>query len=238
MLQWYSQREIVDLLGLTNPELLKPLKQGGYPLAFERGNVDNLIYMEPFQWGLQTIIASPYFGDHYYLAAKLSGTRFKGYPFLVYTRGNQPPPEADLHSIILPLSNAPMLTISDLENEHYSADGNLQAVVGPNPALTWNNLSLCAADYPYVALDMAVADIVSYTENGQFSDSHSVKTPIRSDSASHTYIVDTSLLEGWTGSFSSLRLEPVQGINMEKPNEIVIHGIALLQSPGVSRCAF
>src|SRR5260221_3037215 len=137
MLQWYSQRGIVDLLGLTSPELLQPLKQGGYPLAFERGNVDNLIYMEPFQSGLQTIIASPYFGDHYYLAAKLSGTRFKGYPFLVYTRGNQPPPEADLHSIILPLSNAPMLTISHLENEHYSADGGLQAVVGPNPPFVW-----------------------------------------------------------------------------------------------------
>lgn len=243
MLQWYSQREIVDLLGLMNPELLQPLKQGGYPLAFERGNVDNLIYMEPFQWGLQSIIGSPYFGDHYYLAARLSGTRFKGYPFLVYRRGTQPPPAASLRSVTLPLSMTSEIT--DLLNLSYLPDGSIQADAGPNPALMWKNLSVCAEDFPYLVVDMAVSEIVpgrifrlSYSRSGQFPETQFIKIPIRSDAAAHTYLVDTSLLEGWSGNLSSVRLEPIQGINMEKPNEIVIHGFRLLQSIGPSHCAF
>jgi hypothetical protein len=91
VLAWYGQREIVDLMGLTNPELLPDLQQGGVQAAFWRANPNYLICSSRFPWACEDLIASERFTRRYAPVVTLTGrqlgaTEFPEATYVVYRR--------------------------------------------------------------------------------------------------------------------------------------------------------
>ncbi|MHB8627423.1 MAG: hypothetical protein ACYDBJ_09120 [Aggregatilineales bacterium] len=68
-LGWNANRQIIDLLGLTNPELIPALASGGLPGSFQMAHPDYFIYNRMFSKLLNTITQSSYFIKNYRLVA-------------------------------------------------------------------------------------------------------------------------------------------------------------------------
>jgi arabinofuranosyltransferase len=58
-LAWYTHREVVDLLGLTRPDLLAAVKDKDYRRAFEQSNAEYLIYTPVSDFWLKQIMTDP-----------------------------------------------------------------------------------------------------------------------------------------------------------------------------------
>ena len=73
LLGWYGQRRVVDLLGLTNPELIPAVKQGDFERAIEIAQPDVLICDSRFAWACKTI-PDGYTQIKTFTGAELDGT--------------------------------------------------------------------------------------------------------------------------------------------------------------------
>ncbi len=60
-LSWYCRCEVVDLLGLTRPDLIPAVKQKNYLLAFQEAAPDYLIYTPDNDFWLKAIVTNPGF---------------------------------------------------------------------------------------------------------------------------------------------------------------------------------
>jgi arabinofuranosyltransferase len=60
-LSWYCRCEVVDLLGLTRPDLIPAIKEKNYLLAFQEAAPDYLIYTPDNDFWLKAIVTNPGF---------------------------------------------------------------------------------------------------------------------------------------------------------------------------------
>jgi hypothetical protein len=73
VLAWYGNRPIVDLLGLTNPELIPAVQRADLAAAFAQAQPDTLICASRFAWACRDITASPDFAQNYTQVASFTG---------------------------------------------------------------------------------------------------------------------------------------------------------------------
>ena len=91
LLAWYGNRPVIDLLGLTNPELIPAVRRGDIAAAFAQAQPDTLICASLFAWACRDIITSADFKRDYRQAAMFTGAEL-GAPeiaddsFVIYER--------------------------------------------------------------------------------------------------------------------------------------------------------
>lgn len=240
LLQWYSNRRIIDLLGLLTPEVVPTLLHYGATLApaFEQTApdywIDNRSILDP------TIRYSDYFIKNYMLVDTYKGT--EGGQYYMYRRGLSRVQPTD-QDIVFDPKIAMTTYISDIS---YDANGLMAGAASLDPTIEWYNLSFCAADYPYLIVDVSVADdvisasrflTVWYASQGQpFSEARSYRTRELSTNRMQRYIIDTKLqMPLWGGMIDKFRFDPL--INPRGTSgKFQLESVRLVRSSGPSHC--
>jgi len=87
-LQWLSEREVVDLLGLLTPEIIPALHEGDYGAAFEQSMPDYFVWVRHFDRFFVHIMRAEFFRTNYRPVDRVESVgRFPArYPFIIYER--------------------------------------------------------------------------------------------------------------------------------------------------------
>jgi len=88
MIAWYSDRPIIDLLGLTEPQLIPYLASGAVVTSFQAAQPDYFLYNDIFRGVLGPIIVSDDFGKNYRLIAQVNGDNPSVWPVTSIYRRN------------------------------------------------------------------------------------------------------------------------------------------------------
>jgi hypothetical protein len=244
-LSWYADREIVDLMGLTRPELLSELTRGDFAQVFQKAKPDYLIYIAPFGWALDPVLKSDYFARNFHHAAIIPSIRFRQVPYIIYKQGQVVIPDTTCGDHLFDFTS-PETVYRRLSHPRLAKDGSLSMHAGLDPFIYQLGLDLCAADYTHIMVTMSASKGISdrilevyYTLNNDkdFKQSQCIKIPILPDEGMHTYAIDTSSLPNWNGSIYGLRIDPVMNGSSDGDSDVVIQSFRLVRVNGMSRCA-
>ncbi len=83
-LGYYTGNRIIDLTGLTVPEIVPRVAAVDFSWGFWRYKPDYYVHLPDFDWALGTIRTHPTFESHYRPVATLSGP--KDSDFTIYSR--------------------------------------------------------------------------------------------------------------------------------------------------------
>jgi hypothetical protein len=244
ILQWYSGRQIVDILGLTRPDLLPDIAQKDFAAAFHRSQPDYLIYNDLYPF-LDPIREDDRFMDEFIPLARIEArTPFRlNHPYTIYGRGKNSIPPATPNDYLW------RLNFSDLSNSITqvrlnAADGTYSGLMGKDPYVSRSGLSLCAADYSHILIDMSVSQDVTkrtgslfYTNliKKEFNEDYYFPFALRKGNEAYQYVIPTALLKDWKGTITGLRLDPARDGGTAE-SRFSVKPIRLIRIPGESRC--
>ncbi|HQV27191.1 MAG TPA: hypothetical protein PKY66_04365 [Thermoflexales bacterium] len=83
-LGYFTQNRIIDLAGLTLPDLPPHIAKGDFAWGFWRYRPDYYVYRAEFDWALASVMSDPRFGQEYLPVAAVPGP--KGVDLVIYHR--------------------------------------------------------------------------------------------------------------------------------------------------------
>lgn len=237
-LSWYADREIVDLLGLTRPDILPQLAEGGFAGVFQKTKPDYLIYTPPFGWALNDIVRSDFFITNYLPVIRIPSTRFRDFSYLIYERGQPAIPDARPEDYSFDFTS-PQIVFHGFKDVSLQEDGSFSAQCETDPFAYRNGINLSASDYTHIVLTMSVPESVRertfqifYTSDNStdFDKARSMEFSMISGKEMHTYVIPTSILPGWEGRLHGLKLDPVPNGAPNDDNVVVIKSFRLVHA--------
>lgn len=194
-----ADREVVDMLGLTNPELLPYLARQDWVGAFKAGNPDYILYNSLYPF-MNVINTHPDLADRYYPIHQFSSglKARKGHPYILYARKT---------------ANVSMLARVKLNGElnDLTPGENGAWIAGKDPYAVFRSLNVTGV----TTLDLLLTvkggeDRTAQLFIGEpFSVECSYQFPLVSDSELHSYRFAVNILPCWNESVTTLRIDPV-----------------------------
>lgn len=241
---WFSDRPVLDMLALTNPEFLPDIARNDFVAVFEKANPDYFIYMDMYPF-LNPILSSDVFISNYFPVARLDAvtTVRINHPYTIYRRGKANAPMQTARDIAITFT--PQDGQNALTNMQQTSDG-LRVHPDNDPYIWKQPVSYCAADFDYIAVTLsASADITgddrqlefyfATDETKQFNAEQRYMIALRRDAQMQQYIIPTSLLSRWQGRITGVRVDPVR--NGTKPeSSVTIKELRLVRNAGETHC--
>jgi hypothetical protein len=239
LLQWLSNRRIVDLLGLITPDVIPTLFRYGATLgpAFEMLApdywIDNRALLDP------TIRYSDYFIQNYIMIDTYLGT--EGGRYYMYRR-DPSRVHTTAQDVVFDPKQAQTMYVTEMA---YGDNGSVAATAGLDPFFEWKDLNLCADDYPYLIVDIAVAGNVAsdarfmtvlYAPAGlPMSGERSLGTRELSTDGMQRYVINTQhQLPLWQGVIDRLRFDPIE--DSAGQGKFQLKQLRLVRGEGPSHC--
>ena len=238
-LNWFTDREIIDLLGLTNPELLKPLRESrDFGKPFEVAKPD--WWVSGSQYLDYSVSALASFWEWYFPSSYYEG-EFADY---VYYRRYDSEMTPGPNDYVFDMPS--MVKFAILDVYVWGILGTWDGTVGIDPGLMQTSMNLCAGMYPELVVEMSVSfDVppsdrilqVFYAASGQeLSEERSVRVEQPFDGEMRLYEVKLSeLASGWEGIIDTIRIDPVLAAT-SPDNSIRIRSMWLKYDPNGQPC--
>ena len=235
-LSWYSEREVVDLLGLTNSTVLDALDSGSTLLAFEATQPDYLVFLARHPL-LSPIRQSGGFELLYDLVHTLPALdRAVGQTYEIYARKHPDvQPKMTAKDTTLDLNASSLVThgVGKIETQH---NGSVSFTPTIDPYLVYSELGLDAAQYDIVAITMSLSSTLEAQEAQLFFaqlgqpilEEHSTFFAVYPGD-SRTYYIKVADRQGWIGTIDTIRFDPIEGASGDH-NHITIEEIRVIRS--------
>lgn len=240
-LSYFSERQIIDLLGLTSPELIPFMQQNRYDLVFETASPDYFVLEKPTQSILLQVLKTSFFNQNYELIAQIDSVRPNSRGFDIYRRISVQSITPTENDFVFDLT-APNLRVSTgVKSHRFDEEGNLFMEVDNDPYIILQNLELCASDYEYALLTLLVSDdlrdqqfqIFFAHPESRFTESQSVSGVL--DPTQETQVIHLHKADSWAGIITALRLDPVKIAGAED-SWVRVKELRLIRSDNTPHC--
>lgn len=237
-INWYTDREVIDLLGLTNPELLKPIRDShdlsGPFLATKPDWWINSYQFLDYSITSMASLWETYFQHSYYEG------EYATYVFLHrYDPVMAPSPDDYVF-------DPTKMFVFGFTKQHRWEMGMWDGTASADPGLMQTAMNVCAGMYPELIVEMAVSfDVapgdrvlqVFFAASGEdLSEERSVRIEQPFDGDMHLYEIKLDeLATGWEGLIDTMRIDPILAANHPE-NSIKIRSMWLKYDPNGQPC--
>lgn len=237
-LNWYTDREIIDLLGLTNPKLLEPIRKShDFSGPFLAANPD--WWINSYQYLDYSITSMASLWETYFPNAYYEG-EYATYVFMHRYDPTLTPGSSDY------VFDIPKMFSFGFVDDYVWDNGMWDGQASNDPSLMQTAMNVCAGMYPELVVEMAVSfDVgpgertlqVFYAAPGQdITEERSVRVEQPYDSEMHLYEINLKeLAPEWDGMIDTLRIDPV-GAATHPDNSIKIRSMWLKYDPNGQPC--
>ncbi len=237
-LNWYTDREIIDLLGLTNPELFEPIREShDFSGPFLAANPD--WWINSYQYLDYSITSMASLWETYFPNAYYEGEHTTYVFFHRYDPALTPDPNDYVFDI-------PKMFSFGFIDHYVWGNGMWDGQASNDPSLMQTAMNICAGMYPELIVEMAVSfdvgpgdrtlQVFFAAPGDDITEERSVRVEQPYDSEMHLYEINLKeLAPEWDGIIDTLRIDPV-GAATHPDNSIKIRSMWLKYDPSGQPC--